>query len=297
MYKNYHRLPLAALLAACCMGAVAQNHSELPPILKDMPQSGSMCRNERLPGAALSGHARQGGVEASCALPVSGIGSFLQKGRAAVIDTRQEVDFAQFHMPNAMRMDAATIRSKEYLRDKPLLLVGDGKSDRDLYAHCGQLRSQGFRSVQVLTGGIAGYLAAGSTVSGRTAPSAFEAAQLDPAQLWAQSQFVESLVVVVNSPATAELLPLASRVADAGAQAIGSAVERRRRERKGLLANVTVAIEGPMTEESFRQYSQAVAPTPLLVYAGGSVALKTFLRSQEAAWAAMARGPKQPRCG
>jgi rhodanese-related sulfurtransferase len=298
MYKIHFRLPLAALLAACsALGAGAQSNSELPSILRDMPQSGSMCKNERLPGAAMSSQARPGGVEAGCALPASGVGGFLQKGGAAVIDTRHEVDFAQFHMANAMRVDAATIRSKEYLRDKPLLLVGDGKSDRGLYAYCGQLRARGFKSVQVLTGGMAAYLATGLPVSGRTTPSAFEAAQIDPAQLWAQSQFSESLVVLVNSPATAELLPLASRVADAGPQAIGSAVERRRRERKGVLANVTVVIDGPLTESAFRQYSQAVAPTPLLVYSGGVVALKGFLRSQEATWAAMARGPKQPRCG
>jgi rhodanese-related sulfurtransferase len=290
----------AAVLSAMllCAPASGQTDSGLPPILRDMPQSGSMCKNERLPGATQSGIGRaDGGLEAGCALPVSAAAAFLQKNGAAVIDTRHESDFLQFHIANAMRVDAASIRLKTYLRDKPLLLVGDGKSDRELYGACGRLRAQGFKSVQVLMGGMAGYLAKELPVSGPGAPDAFEFARLDPAQLWAQSQFPEGLVVVVNSPASAELLPLAPRVADAAPRAVASAVERRRKEQKTVLANVTVVIDGALSEATFRQYSQAVAPTPLLVYTGGAAALKGFLRSQEATWAAHARGPKQPRCG
>ncbi|WP_398492816.1 rhodanese-like domain-containing protein [Variovorax sp.] len=289
----------AALFAMLfCGPASAQPDSGLPPILRDMPQSGAMCRNERLPGIAQSGGARaEGGMEASCALPVLGAQAFLQKAGAVVIDTRHEAEFTQFHIVNAMRIDAQSIRLKPYLRDRPLLLVGDGKSDRELYGVCGRLRAQGFKSVQVLMGGMAGYLAKELPVAGRSVPDAFEAAQLDPAQLWAQSQFPESLVLVVNGAPTAELLPLASQVADSTPRAIAAAVERRRKEHKTVLANVTVALDGAMSEATFRQFSQAVAPAPLLVYAGGATALKGFLRSQEAAWAAHARGPKQPRCG
>lgn len=194
-------------------------------------------------------------------------------------------------------MKVATLRLKEYLRDKPMLLVGDGKSDRELYGACGRLRAQGFKSVHVLMGGMAGYLAKGLPVNGSGAPDAFELAQIDPSQLWAQSQFPEGLVIVVDSTTTAESLPLASRVADGAPRTIAGVVERRRKEQKTTLANVTLVIDGAMTEAVFRQYSQAVAPTPLLVYSGGAGALKEFLRSQEAAWAALARGPKQPRCG
>jgi rhodanese-related sulfurtransferase len=295
--------PFAVALPAMllCASALAQTDSGLPPILRDMPQSGSMCKNERLPGASLSGGGRaDGGLEAGCALPASGAAAFLQKNGAAVIDTRHESDFLQFHIANAMRVDAASIRLKTHLRDKPLLLVGDGKSDRELYGACGRLRAQGFKSVQVLMGGMAGYLAKELPVSGPGAPDAFESARLDPAQLWAQSQFPESLVVVMNSPASAELLPLAPRVSissDTALRALAGAVERRRKEQKAVLANVTVVVDGAMSEAMFRQYSQVVAPTPLLVYTGGAPALKSFLRSQEAAWAAHARGPKQPRCG
>lgn len=300
----HKKIPVAASFAAAllsmlfCAPAGAQANSGLPPVLRDMPQSGSMCKNERLPGSALSGTGRaEGGLEAGCALPASAAASFLQKSGATVIDTRHESEFARFHIANAMHADAASVRLKAYLRDKPLLLVGDGKSDRELYGACSRLRAQGFKSVQVLMGGMAGYLARELPVSGRGAPDAFESAQLDPAQLWAQSQFPESLVVVVNSPATAEALPLAFRLADAAPRAVAGAVERRRKEQKAVLAGVTVVVDGAMSEATFRQYSQAVAPTPLLVYAGGAGALKAYLRTQEAVWAAHARGPKQPRCG
>lgn len=287
---------LSAMLL--CASASAQTDSGLPPILRDMPQSGSMCKVERPLGATQSGGGRVGGgLESGCALPISGATAFLQKSGATVIDTRHESDFLQFHIANAIRLDAASVRFKTYLRDKPLLLVGDGKSDRELYGACGQLRAQGFKSVQVLMGGMAGYIAKELPVSGSGAPDAFESARLDPAQLWAQSLFPEGLVVVVNSPASAALLPLAPRVADATPQAVAGAVERRRKEQKSVLTNVTVVFDGALSEAMFRQYSQAVAPTPLLVYTGGAAALKGFLRSQEAAWAAHARGPKQPRCG
>ncbi|WP_418119364.1 rhodanese-like domain-containing protein [Variovorax sp. 350MFTsu5.1] len=287
---------LSAMLL--CVSASAQTDSGLPPILRDIPQSGSMCKIERPPGATQSGGERVGdGLESVCALPTSGARAFLQQSGATVIDTRHESDFLQFQIANAIRLDAASVRLKTYLRNKPLLLVGDGKSDRELYGACGQLRAQGFKSVQVLMGGMAGYIAKGLPMSGSGAPDAFEAARLDPAQLWAQSLFPEGMVIAVNSPASAALLPLALRVADAAPQAVAGAVERRRKGQKSVLANVTVVFDGALSEAMFRQYSQAVAPTPLLVYTDGAAALKGFLRSQEAAWAAHARGPKQPRCG
>jgi len=290
-------LPVGLLAVCTAMGTLAQTNSELPAVLRDMPQSGSMCKNTPLPGGAAPSDARTDqSVDMGCALSAADVNAFLQKSGSTIIDTRQEKDFAQFHIANAIRADVATIRLKNYLRDKPLLLLGDGKTDRELYASCGRLRAQGFKSVQVLMGGMAGYLAKELPVDGRGTPSALEAARLDPAQLWAQSQFRESLVILVDSPKMADILR-APQIADRTPQAIASIVERRRKEQKTPLANVVIVTEGPISEATFRQYGQVVAPTPVLVYSAGPVALKGFLQSQEAVWAARARGPKQPRCG
>lgn len=271
--------------------------SALPEVLRDMPLAGQMCKNERSDNSTGGGARSDSPADMGCALPVSGVAAFLQKPGAVVVDTRQESPFAQFHLASAMRMDAASLRLKSYLKDKPVLLVGDGKGERELYAACGALKTQGFRTVQVLHGGMPAYLARELPVVGSSLPATVDLVRLDAAEVWAESQFVQNLVLTAGSSKTAELLKgFATPVGD-GPQALATAVERRRRDAKTPPASVVLVVDATLTEASFREYARAVAPLPLLLYGQGAEPLAKFLKSQEAVWAAHTRGPKQPRCG
>lgn len=284
-------------LAMNALPAAAQGVPAIPEVLRDMPLAGQMCKNEKL-GTGAGGAIRpERGVDMGCALPASAVAGFLQRPGATVIDTREEPQYAQFHLASAMRLDPASVRLKPYLRDKPLLLVGDGKAERELYAACGSLKAQGFTSVQVLQGGMSAYVAKDLPVVARSVPPSLKLAQLEASEFWAESQFAQNLLVVLDSPKISEMVPMATSSANASPQALAAALDRRRKESKTPLASVIVAIDAPMSDTTFRDYVRAVSPMPLLVYSQGAEPLARFIKSQQAIWAAHARGPKQPRCG
>lgn len=80
--------------------------------------------------------------------------------------------------------------------------------DRGLYGVCGRLRAQDFKSSQVPTGSMARDLVKELPEAGRSTPDAFEAGRLDPAQLWALNQFLESPVLVARTRQTVTPAPL-----------------------------------------------------------------------------------------
>lgn len=297
-HSVFLRAAFLFLVTTLTGAADAQGVLELPSVLRDMPRVGSMCKNDRLPDLEEPGKAIAARrVQAACVLRVSEIADFLQKKEPAVIDAGNEAEFSQFHISNAMRLDAASLRTRGHLRNKAILLVGDGKADRRLYEVCSELRSRGFRSVQVMAGGMTAYLAQGLPVNGQRPPSAAELAHIDASQAWAQSQFPESIVLVAKGSVLAEVLPRVQPIASVTPSSVRSAVERQRKQRGERLVNVVLAVEAPFDEETFLKYSRAVAPVPLLIYAGGSGPMKAFLAAQQTVWSNHQRGPRQPRCG
>jgi hypothetical protein len=63
------------------------------------------------------------------------------------------------------------------------------------------------------------------------------------------------------------------------------------------LASVTLVAVPTLTDDQIRQLQQAVAPLPLLVYAGTRDTYVRAMASQKAIWRAQERGPKRPGCG
>lgn len=63
------------------------------------------------------------------------------------------------------------------------------------------------------------------------------------------------------------------------------------------MAAVVLATATDVSAAQWEQIQQSLWPIPVLHYAEGVPALTAFKARQTAAWDAMARGPKKPRCG
>jgi rhodanese-related sulfurtransferase len=284
----------ALLLAGLPALAVMAQAQGLPQALVGVKQADGVCKNDspnKTPAAADTT-----ALDAACTLTVAGWDAFMARPGALVMDTRTEAQYAEFHAPGALRMDASSIRYKSYLRSKPLLLTGNGKGDRELYERCAQLRAQGFPNVQVAVGGMAAYVVAGKPVLGRV-PAAVEMARLDPSQLVQEAYFPQNMVVMLGSSAASEYVPYAIGLNDSKPEALTALVEKRRKESKAAVASVVLVLSRPLSEEQHRSYLQAVKPSSLLFYGDSVEMLAKYTATQKAVWAAHARGPKQPRCG
>lgn len=290
---------LQTLIAAVLLTpavAWAQGSTALPEPLQGMPRAGESCKSDA-PAARAAAQAAPAQPSLACMAPAGAVQASVAGGTLTVVDARLEQEFQRFHIAGALNLQPDTLLHRPAWRAKPLLLVGDGKNVRELYAACARLRQAGFASVRVLAGGMAAWVGDGLPVRGR-APLAHELAALDAAQLWAEGQYADNLVVVAGKAAGyTDHLPYAAALDSASPAALAALVQQRRKEAGFLPAAVVLVSPQVVADDAYRKLAAAVAPAGLLVYAGTPLALSQFVASQKAVWAAQARGPKQPRCG
>jgi rhodanese-related sulfurtransferase len=287
---------LCALVLAPVLHA-QQGASALPEPLRNIPRAGESCKNELLTTATQKNALTGGSPTDLACVATSADARELPRSQAMVIDVRHQSEFQRYHVPGSINLPARSLAYKPALRSKEVLLMGDGRNERELYSVCGLLKQSGFLSVRVVAGGMISYLAGDLPVSGR-APASHELARIDAAQLWAEGQFAGNLLVVADrSPGYSDYLPYAVAVASATPPALAAVLDRHRREIKKPVTAVVLVGAQISTESSYKKLAASIAPVPLLFYADSASALKNFVSAQKAIWAAHARGPKQPRCG
>ena len=282
---------------ATCQLVLAQSQSTLPDALKGIKQADGQCKNDSANLGAYAADSKLLTADLSCAVTMASIKQSLKDSSVIVVDTRLSDSYAQFHVPNSLQLSARDLRFKSTLRGQSLILIGDGKNEREIYSACAQLKAAGFQSVKVLSGGMTSYVASGLTVLGKP-PALVELARIDAAQLWAEGQYADNLVLASgNAAKLGDNLPYMVNLPNLNANTLMEIVQRRRKEIKSPLASVVLVLQAGITEQVYRELLNAVAPSPLLIYSDTLEAIDRFVVSQKAVWAAQARGPKQPRCG
>ncbi|MFT7222636.1 MAG: rhodanese-related sulfurtransferase [Cellvibrionaceae bacterium] len=82
------------------------------------------------------------------------------------IDVRPEQDFANVHINGSINLPPHIIKTKNYLKQRPLLILDHGASYRRLLRLCSELKQAGFEQVNILKGGINAAVASGQSVHG-----------------------------------------------------------------------------------------------------------------------------------
>lgn len=293
------QIPIAVgLLAASCVFAQPASKSVVPDVLKDMKQAGSMCmRDDPVPGNT-GAAADPVAPDLSCAIAPKELAALLGNPNTTPIDVRSPAEYERVRIAGALNATVSSLRTKEFLRDKTIVLVGNGKAERELYRSCAALRSQGFKSVRVLRGGIPSWLSTRQAAVGTIANEP-NVEGLSASELWIESQFASNLVLVARGQAEIQgKLPASMLIADESAEAVKKAIERRRRETKNAPVAAVVLVASPTTTvDSLQRARDGVQPTPLLVYSDTPAAYTRYLTQQAAVWVAQARGPKKLPCG
>jgi len=234
--------------------------------------------------------------ELPCAILPTDVNHLRQSSNTVLVDTRTATEFAQFHIDGALNIKPAELRSKAFLRDKTLVLMGNGKTERELYIECKRLKSNGYKQVKVLWGGMPGWLTAGLEIVGQSQHLP-ELTRLTPSELWVESQFTSNLILVTGSHRILQNQIKGSVViSDVSPKTIRSAINSRIKTNKtGTLASVVLIAS---KNADIQAISQAIKPIPLLVYSESPGAFVSQLKTQSDVWQAHARGPKQPSgCG
>lgn len=289
---------LAAALAGTCSAATEDAGPAMPDALKGIPPATRVCRRDDV-SASVQSVARAPDLvpDLSCAATPADVMAMQSHTEVMLVDVRPRSRYEAFRITGSVNMGVSELRTRLTLRGRTVVLVGDGKAERELYGACAGLKAQGFKQVKVLRGGVPAWQAQGGEVSG-VPGEAGQAMRLNAEELWTESQFDANVVLVTRAQeAMYTRVPYAVLIPDESVSTVSATLERRRRELKGAPMAAVVLVASPATSaESLERVRKSIQPVPLLVYADGAESYARHLAQLHASWAAQARGPKSPPC-
>lgn len=285
------------LLASTLAGAQVVppgSSTGLHPLLK---RPAGACHNENLLGIN-NPAAPDWPADLSCAISVAELQKLLPAPDTTLVDLRPQDAYLAWHINGALNLGTADLHGKPYWRDKLVVLLGNGKAEREWYRECSHLKRNGYRRVRVLQGGMPAWLAQQGPVLGRVEQSVPQMLRLSAAEFWLETQNPDHLLLLAPSQkALRQELPLATLLAQDSPAAVLAQLARHKKEtRAARLSGVVLAAPVAITDQQITRLQQAVAPLPLLVYADSRAAVQQHLALQKQIWLAQARGPKQLGC-
>lgn len=234
----------------------------------------------------------------SCAVSVDAAAQWLENPRVHVIDMRKKDQFEAFHINGALNMDMTSLGSKTYLRESPLLLLGEGKGDRELYLTCAQLKQSGFKEVRVLQGGMTAWVAQGQAVLGQ-APGLPQLMRLSPAELLQEGNFANNVFVIAGRAGAwkAQLPPEATlELTPKPGAALAALMAQRQKSRQSHVANIVVVGTEWRKVQQLADSLVVQNQLPVLTFAGSPDEYQRARAVQSAIVAAQSRPPRKPRC-
>lgn len=131
-----------------------------------------------------------------------------KKNEILLIDVRGHEEFERIRIPGSMNVPLFAIKTKTFLKPKPLVLVNEGYSYAPLERACKDLRECGFK-VSILTGGLNSWKQAGGPLEGD--PFAQRELNRMPVRVFFEERNYEEWVVVDASespiPDSRHLIP------------------------------------------------------------------------------------------
>jgi rhodanese-related sulfurtransferase len=120
------------------------------------------------------------------------------------IDVRPAGTVSAVRVPGALQIPLSALSSKEFLKQKPIVLIGTGRDDGDLARACAELRGHGFQQVKSLRGGVRAWSDAGRPLV-RDAKFSQTLDRLSPLELHRQAASAPWTMVSVDVDASIEL--------------------------------------------------------------------------------------------
>lgn len=292
----------AALIVLCCnTKSMAQgtDANTIPHALKDIQQATGVCHKDDVLSSDSGASAiKEYSADLSCAISSSELQTLQTRPNSALLDLRQMAEYESFHIQGALNLNTSDLHSKPYWRDKNVVLIGNGKTEEELYKECSRLKHTGYKQVRVLRGGMPAWLTYNYSITGR-APSVRQLTRLSPAEFWVESNNLENVVLLAKEQSALKPdISFSSIMPQVTDDAIKVVLERRRKELKNApFAAVILALDPTSSDEQIHQLQSALLPIPILIYTDTRDAYLRQLAVQKAIWSAQAKGPKQPGCG
>ena len=130
-----------------------------------------------------------------------------KKEKIVLVDVRNREEFEKFRIPGSINIPLFAIKTKTFLKHKPLILINDGYYYSPLEREYKRLKDSGFTAIWILNGGLNAWREKGATVNG----DIFAQKELNrmPPQVFFEEKNYENWVVIdVSKPKNQEALYL-----------------------------------------------------------------------------------------
>ncbi len=118
-----------------------------------------------LPGISIPGRQVEGRTVSLLTPPTTLMQQIRQSQAVFMVDTRLQNEFTQFKIPGSLNIPAALIKTKAFLKTRPVVLIDKGVAHTDLLFLAKALNTKGF-TVSVLEGGLAAWRQKGGALVG-----------------------------------------------------------------------------------------------------------------------------------
>lgn len=128
-----------------------------------------------------------------------------------LVDVRDGDAYTAAHMPGALNMPLYVVKTKGFLRAKPMVLVDAGWGSEVVENECRRLRMAGFSELGILQGGLNAWRSNGGALEG-TGAGALAVAELDPQSYLSARRFDDWLVVNASGSASSTVSSISEEV-------------------------------------------------------------------------------------
>jgi rhodanese-related sulfurtransferase len=131
----------------------APNDAECPPATTEAPPDRTSAKTTPTPSLPDALQPGNRSPQADCYLSPQDAAAQFRNRMAYLIDVRASSAFEQYRIPSALNLPAYAIKTKPFLKTRPLILIDAGYRSRTLETLCRELRQQQYQ-VAILDGGL-----------------------------------------------------------------------------------------------------------------------------------------------
>lgn len=194
---------------------------------------------------------------------------------AILVDTRWKQQFERVHIPRSVNLPAFALRARSDLRDRRVVLIDGGFAPEQLLSLVQSLRSQGFRDVVYLAGGLPAWLRSGGDHRGIAVSPIVEAATISAIDLARARRYTAWQIVNVATPSDGAWESGDDR--DPFTAGSTAPAQSRVLPRPTLVIAEQESSYGPLERSAARMPGRS-----LYFLSGGAPAMASFQRMQEA---------------
>lgn len=236
----------------------------------------------------------------SCHVSVTSARKELQTSRVALVDVRHPDAFNRYSIPTSLNIPLYAVKTKDFLKDKHVILLNEGASTGVLEQACGDLRRAGFSKVSVMEGGLHAWAEQGGPIAGDIL-AVDQLKWMTPQDLFAERQYDDWIVFdfsAKRNPEMRQWLPKKLEPVKFSAKAAATikATTAGKKGQNRALPNILIVNEKGAGYDKIESLMRKAGLNQVYYLEGGLAGYRDFLTQQTAMWNQKDKPLRLPAC-